>query len=152
MELEDENRGDLSFLCDVTAYFSDPHAWMWNWKDTNRAFMNMHAAVKGNSNESAFTGRDKLQQEKCKFRTRFTNLDSHKQFWKFYKSICSWVAESYSETLTHRAELIAVEQPSEGQVWFSWGKRVCPFHLRHNATILPWGCLRARHVWKHLFV
>lgn len=26
MELEDENRGDLSFLCDVTEYFSAPNA------------------------------------------------------------------------------------------------------------------------------
>lgn len=50
MELKDENLGDWSSLCDVTEHFSGPYASVCNWKDTNQAFMNMHVAVKGNSN------------------------------------------------------------------------------------------------------
>lgn len=50
---------------------------MRNRKDTNQSFMNMHGAVKGNSKKSGFTGSGKLQREKYKFRTRFTNLHTH---------------------------------------------------------------------------
>lgn len=64
IEFENENRGDLTFLCDVTEYISVLDFWMWNWKDTNQALMNIHAAVKGNSNKTDFTGRAKMQQEK----------------------------------------------------------------------------------------
>lgn len=38
----------------------------------------MHAAVKGNSNKTAFTERAKMQQEKDTFRKMLTNVDAHK--------------------------------------------------------------------------
>lgn len=89
------------------------------------------------------TRKVQIKDEVCE--PRFTETE----FSKFFKSIFSWCGK-LSKILTHRAELITVEQPTDGQLWISRGKRVCPFHLRHNTP--PWGCLCTEYVSKHLFV
>lgn len=55
---------------------------------------------------------------------------------------CRFQADAEFQNLaTHKAELIRVKQPTEGRVSVSGGKSVCPFHLAHNGTTPPCGCL-----------
>lgn len=71
-----------------------------------------------------------------KFRKRFTNLDAHK--WSFVCFTNPFSDAEFSKILTHRAELITVGQPTEGQVSISWGKRVCPLSSQtqcHNSAL-----------------
>lgn len=105
--------------------------------------MNMHAAVKkGNSNKTAFTGRAKKNatgKKNTNLRRGLQTLMHINRVFESSTNPFSVDCREFSKILTHRAELITVEQPTAGQVWISWGKRVCPFHLRHNATTPPRG-------------
>lgn len=55
---------------------------------------------------------------------------------------CRFQADvEFQNLATHKAELIRAKQPTEGRVSVSGGKSVCPFHLAHNGTTPPCGCL-----------